>query len=215
MSLPLPAHDDARRFPGQSSLEQGDHWDEATTALVRSRIDRPPEVTFFTQPEEGIAAALLDRLLGQGGEPRVPLVNFVDARLARGETDGWHYADLPEDGEVWRRSVRHLDEDARERYGVGFADATSAQQDEILTGIMDMQHAWHGLPAGQLWNLWLRYACTAFYSSPYAWDEIGFPGPAYPRGYGNLGIDRRERFEVRDAPPSKAGGGTAARGGTA
>jgi hypothetical protein len=28
---------------------------------------------------------------------------------------------------------------------------------------------------------------------------MGFPGPAYPRGYKNMGIDSRERFEVRDA----------------
>ncbi|MDQ4492285.1 gluconate 2-dehydrogenase subunit 3 family protein [Sinomonas sp. ASV486] len=209
MSLPAPAPDGARRFPGQSSLEQQDHWDEATTALVLSRVDRPPEVAFFTAPEECIAAALLDRLLGQEGEPRVPLVNLVDARLALGETDGWHYADLPEDGEVWRRSVRHLDEDARERYGIGFADATSVQQDAILAAVKDEQDSWHGLPAGHLWNLWLRYGCTAFYSSPHAWDEIGFPGPAYPRGYGNLGLDRRERFEVRDARPGEAAGGTA------
>jgi hypothetical protein len=24
------------------------------------------------------------------------------------------------------------------------------------------------------------------YAHPYAWDEIGFGGPAYPRGYGAL-----------------------------
>jgi hypothetical protein len=27
---------------------------------------------------------------------------------------------------------------------------------------------------------------------------MGFPGPAYPRGYLNPGIDARERFEVID-----------------
>jgi hypothetical protein len=31
---------------------------------------------------------------------------------------------------------------------------------------------------------------------------MGFPGPAYPRGYKNIGIDRREPFEVKDAEPS-------------
>ena len=47
-----------------------------------------------------------------------------------------------------------------------------------------------------VWSLWTRYACTAFYSHPWAWNEIGFAGPAYPRGYKNTGIDARERFEV-------------------
>ena len=47
-----------------------------------------------------------------------------------------------------------------------------------------------------MWSLWTRYACTAFYSHPWAWNEIGFPGPAYPRGYKNPGVDAREPFEV-------------------
>ena len=70
---------------------------------------------------------------------------------------------------------------------------------------------WHGLNAGHVWSLWTRYACTAFYAHPSAWNEIGFPGPAYPRGYKNAGIDAREPFEVRDVNPSedpvRGGGG--------
>ena len=49
-----------------------------------------------------------------------------------------------------------------------------------------------------MWSLWTRYACTAFYSHPWAWNEIGFPGPAYPRGYLNPGVNARERWEVAD-----------------
>ena len=57
---------------------------------------------------------------------------------------------------------------------------------------------WHGWQAVRVWSLWIRYACTAFYSHPWAWNEIGFPGPAYPRGYLNPGVDSRERWEVAD-----------------
>ena len=47
----------------------------------------------------------------------------------------------------------------------------------------------------------MRYACAAFYSHPWAWNEMGFGGPAYPVGYANLGLGRREHWEVaeRDA----------------
>jgi hypothetical protein len=30
---------------------------------------------------------------------------------------------------------------------------------------------------------------------------MGWPGPAYPRGYKNTGVDSREPFEVADADP--------------
>jgi hypothetical protein len=54
-----------------------------------------------------------------------------------------------------------------------------------------------------VWSLWIRYACTAFYAHPSAWAEIGFPGPAYPRGYKNAGVGKLEPFEVRDARPAE------------
>ena len=49
-----------------------------------------------------------------------------------------------------------------------------------------------------MFSLWIRYACETFYAHPWAWNEIGFGGPAYPRGYKNLGIDRREPWEVAE-----------------
>jgi hypothetical protein len=39
---------------------------------------------------------------------------------------------------------------------------------------------------------------AAFYSHPWAWNEIGFGGPAYPRGYARLSPGQREHWE---APP--------------
>ena len=33
----------------------------------------------------------------------------------------------------------------------------------------------------------MRDICEAYYSHPWAWNEIGFPGPAYPRGYARFG----------------------------
>lgn len=194
------AHDGDSRFAGQHALGERGHWDEATSALILERTQNPPRVTFFTAEEEAVVSPMLDRLVGQDeeGAARVPLINPVDGRLAAGETDGWHHADLPADSEVWRRTARFLDEDARERHGSGFATSTREQQEAILEAVHRTKGAWHGMPAGRLWDLWLRYACTAFYSFPSVWDEMGFPGPAYPRGYSNLGLDRRERFEVRD-----------------
>ena len=46
---------------------------------------------------------------------------MIDARLAEKQTDGWHYEDMPEDGQAWRDTLAALDSDARDRYGTGFA----------------------------------------------------------------------------------------------
>ena len=44
---------------------------------------------------------------------------------------------------------------------------------------------------------------SAFYSHPWAWNEIGFGGPAYPRGYAAFGSpglgEEAEAWEGREA----------------
>lgn len=194
------------RFPGFSSMSQAKHWDTVTRDLIESRAEGAPGAHFFTASERRAARALCDQLTAQHEEPRIPVELMVEARIEARDTDGWRHAELPHDDEAWRQSLHHLDDDARDRHGHVFADCELTQQEEILTAVQKAEGAWHGLPAGQIWNLWMRYVCTAFYSHPRAWDEIGFPGPAFPRGYKNPGLDRREPFEVADARPDHADG---------
>jgi hypothetical protein len=191
------------RFPGFDVLSQTRYWDPVTAELITGRTGPPPPPRFFTGTERAAAAALLDQLTGQCDQPLgVPIVSMVDARLAAGETDGWHYADLPEDGQAWRETLGYLDKDAHARCGAGFADASEQDQVAIIQAVQDSDE-WHGLAAPRVWSLWTRYACTALYSHPYAWSEMGFPGPAYPRGYKNAGVGKLEPFEAGDARPAE------------
>jgi len=193
------------RFPGFDVLDQAGHWDPVTAGVVLARVGMPPDIRFFTPAEEAAATALCDRLLGQDeeGAPRVAVVPQIDARLAEQETDGWRYTDMPEDGQAWRDSLRFLDEDSQSACSHELAGASVDDQRAVIQAVQDLgAKEWHGLNAAHVWSLWTRYACTAFYAHPSAWNEIGFPGPAYPRGYKNPGVDAREPFEVADAHPS-------------
>ena len=195
------------RFPGFDVLGQARHWDRVTAEVVMARTRPPAPPRFFTGPEATCARALLNLLTGQDeqdGEPAVPVLEMVDSRLEAGETDGWRYDDMPEDGQAWRDTLAYLDADARQRCGTTFADAPERDQLALIQAVRDLESAdWHGRPAAHVWSLWTRYACTAFYAHPFAWAEIGFPGPAYPRGYKNAGVGKLEPFEVPDAQPSE------------
>jgi hypothetical protein len=189
------------RFAGFDVLDEVHRWDDVTAGVVLSRLAPFTDLAFFTMPETAIANALCDLLLAQDSEPKIPVVGLIDQRLATGETDGWHYADLPEDGEAWRLTLGHLDDDAETMHHANFCELNVGQQAALVQAVQDLandQQKWHGMPAVQVWSLWTRYACTAFYSHPWSWNEIGFGGPAYPRGYKNLGVDARERWEVAD-----------------
>ena len=183
----------------RGALGQVHTWDDATKGVVLARLGPRPPLHFFTPAEEATAGALLDQLLAQWDEPRVPVLEFVDARLSEGVTDGWRFADMPEDGAAWRASLSALDDDAATRHeGRPFGELSHGDQYRLLRHVQDLGAGgkdWHGLHAGHVWTLWTRYACAAFYAHPATWDEIGYGGPAYPRGYLRLGRGVREPWE--------------------
>jgi hypothetical protein len=191
------------RYPGYDVLGQAPTWDDVTKGVVLRRLGPPPPVRFFTVEEEAVARPMLDRLLAQDQEPRVPVFEHIDSRLAEAQTDGWHYEDLPPDGEAWRASMAGLEADARTAEGRGFADLGESAQKHLLEAVRTAER-WHGLPAARVWSLWIRYAVTAFYAHPWSWNEIGFGGPAYPRGYKNLDLGGLEPWEAREARPVDA-----------
>jgi hypothetical protein len=193
--------DRSERFPGFDVLGQSRHWDRATQGVVLGRIGPQPALRFFTPAEQATAGALFDLLLDQSDdEERVPVLEMVDARLAELRTDGWRYQDMPPDDQAWRRTLAALDLDTERHEAVAaFAELPTERQAARIQAVQDLESKpWYGLPAAHVWSLWTRYACTAYYAHPQAWNEIGFGGPAYPRGYLRLGIDAREPWEVAD-----------------
>ncbi|MHA7959261.1 GMC family oxidoreductase [Streptomyces sp. L500] len=193
------------RFPGYDVLAQAGTWDATTSAVVFARTARQPELRFFTLAEEAVATQLFDHLLAQWDDPKVPVLEMIDARLAERQTDGWRFEDMPEDDTAWRLSLRGLDDDAREWYDAPFAELSPERRATLIEAVRARgSDRWRGLTAGHVWGLWTRYTATAFYSHPWAWNEIGYGGPAYPRGYMRLGLGLREPWEVPDTEPEEA-----------
>lgn len=189
------------RFPGYDVLDEVERWDDVTAGAVLERLTPVTDLSFFTKEEDAIAAPLCDLLLAQDGEPKIPVVGLIDTRLALGEVDGWHYDDMPPDPQAWQETLQHLDDDALKFFRLKFALLSRDQQASIIQAVQDKassSESWYDRPAQQVWSLWTRYACAAFYSHPWAWNEIGFGGPAYPRGYKNAHVGGREPFEVAD-----------------
>ena len=191
------------RYPDYDVLESATDWDPATRRAVLARLRVGSELHFFQAAEEPVVRAFLDLLLDQDGEPRVPAVELLDQRLAAGRLDGFQYQDMPDDRDTWRLVLQGIDQAAQERAGVGFPKAPNAVQAEIvgaLAGGRLRAPALSGINVRRAYSVCLRMAAAAFYSHPWAWNEIGFGGPAYPRGFMRIGpTSVREPREKRGA----------------
>jgi hypothetical protein len=192
------------RYPDFDVLDAVDTWDDATTKVVLARLDPPGPLRFFTPDQEPTLRAFCDTVLAQDGEPRVPVAEFVDDKLAAGRLDGFQYADMPDDRDTWRIVLAGLDETARARYGKdGFAAAEPETREAIVDALAHGRLAggvWEQLNVSRAWSVCMRSILAGFYSHPWAWNEIGFGGPAYPRGFMRLGpVSTTEPFETHGA----------------
>ena len=163
--------------------------------MVLDRVANVPEIRFFTDQEARTLQAFCDVVMGQDSEPRIPVLEMVDAKLHAGQLDGYRHHDMPPDPETWQQVAANLDDAARE-HGCedGFADASSELQHEIVQQFSEGELDWD-LPISKAWGVVMRGVLGAFYSHPWAWNEIGFGGPAYPRGFARLGAGQREHWE--------------------
>lgn len=172
-------------YPDYDVMALASHWDDLTREMMEDRISRVPTLRFFTPQEARTLGAFLDVVLAQDCEPRVPVLNMVDAKFAAGKLDGYRYENMPEDPETWRIVARELE---------GFAD--SDRQEAIVDAFSKGELDWE-IDCSRAWSVVMRAALSAFYSHPWAFNEIGFGGPAYPRGYmrRNMGPAGREPYE--------------------
>ena len=188
------------RYPDFDVLESRDTWDEATTKVVMARLHQEGPFRFFSPREVATLRAFCDVATAQDADPRIPVAEMVDDKLAAGRLDGYQYADMPDDRDTWRLVLAGLDEAAEGRYGrASFAACDPEAQEAIVGDLAEARLAggsWEKLNVKRAWAVCMRMVLAAFYSHPWAWNEIGFGGPAYPRGYMRMGpVSTLEPFE--------------------
>jgi len=190
-------------YPGYSTLSQKSFWDAATRDVVEKRVYDVPEIRFFTPDELPLMQAVCDRILPQDDrlpEFHIRIVNYIDERLYKGSIDGYRYVDMPPDGEAHRLGLKAIDETAYAMYNQPFLDLGPLKQDHVLKSIHDgkkiaAHDIWERMSIKRYWHLLVQDCVAAYYAHPWAWDEIGYGGPAYPRAYTRLEGGEPEPWE--------------------
>jgi hypothetical protein len=196
------------RYPGYDVEAKRDtpSWNRATQEAIDRRLAVPRAPRFFTSDEWTTLEAICDRIMPQPADrPKAPLPAYVDQKMAENIQDGYRYAVLLPQGEAWRRGLKALDEAAQSAFGGAFHTLLPERQDEVLrraqVGALTGK-AWGGMPCKAFFEHRLLPDIThAYYATPAAWSEIGFGGPASPRGYVRMALNRRDPWEAVEAKP--------------
>ena len=200
------------RYPGYDVLNKRNSpsWNDQTRAVIDQRLAIDPNRhQFFTDHEWPTIRAVCDRIVPQTvARPRwVPLAAMVDEKLHENGGDGYRYAQLPPMREAWRRGLAALDAEANSRRGRRFHELGAPEQDAILGAVQNgevQDRAWRDLPPKDFFTKRVLHDIVGcYYAHPTSWNEIGFGGPASPRGYVRMNFDRRDPWEASEARPGR------------
>ena len=196
----------SNRYRGYDVLDKWESvsFDNLTRGVIRERLAGPPERRFFTEEAFALLEALAARLAPtpeRGSQP--PIAGWIDAELHEGRDEGYRFEGMPPAQEAWRTGLRLLGEEARAQYGRPFEAQDEATQVAFLkrlqAGEVDKAR-WSGLDAERFFgDMLLKTVVGVYYAYPQAWSEMGFGGPASPRGYVRLGLNERDPWEAREA----------------
>jgi len=195
-------------YPGYDVLAKRHtpSWDAVTRRVIDRRLAVSHEPRFFSAAEWAVADAVCRRILPQPADrPPVPLAALLDAKLLADVGDGFREAEMPYMREAWKQGIAAIDAESQAGHCSGFAALNAADQDALL-GMMHRGElsdpAWEGLGAKDFFTKRLLSDIPGlYYSHPTAWSEMGFGGPASPRGYVRMALDRRDPWEAAEAKP--------------
>ena len=199
------------RYPGYDVLDKWSSvsFDDQTRAVLRQRLNIIPERRFFSEAEWGLMEAICARLAPvpeRGSRP--PITPWIDAKLMEGDTEGFRFEAMPHEHHAWRKGLQALGEEAAAVYGRPFEQMDAELQDTVLRRVQagDVDEARWGDVDPKLFfvNLLLREVAGVYYAHPQAWSEMGFGGPASPRGYVRMGLNERDPWEAKEATAKDA-----------
>ena len=157
-----------------------------------ARLAPPADLRFFTpDARRRRCARFCDMVMAQDAEPRIPVLEMVDEKLPPASSTATATPTCPTTADTWRLRLRGLDAHRATRLPTRVRRARPSASRRALdrrsSQDLPVGEPWDELPVARAWWVVMRAVLAAFYSHPWAWNEIGFGGPAYPRGYMRLG----------------------------
>jgi hypothetical protein len=191
-------------YPGFSTLAQERFWDVATRLVVHKRMREQKPIRFFDEAEARTMRAVVERIIPQEDRAenrRIDVLAGVDERLFEGRLEGYRYADMPPDQDAYKMAAKAFEQMAQDEYGRSFHELGTTEQEKLVLSVHDAEpksakELWGQMSIDRFWTMLVADCCAVYYAHPWAWDEIGFGGPAYPRGYMRLEEGEPEPWEV-------------------
>lgn len=175
-------------YPDYDVLSLKDEWDSHTKEIVEKRLGPFPEPSSLTAYEQQQLRAIISHIVCDNRDDLLDWVlTYFDQRLTTKVGEAQRKPQTPPENILVKDGLKAIDNVANIRYGGTFLGLDTKQQFGIIRdlqlGKLDDIADWAKVPRKDLFTKLAGLAVDAYYSHPLVWSEIGYGGPAYPRGY--------------------------------
>ncbi|PEQ13660.1 hypothetical protein B2G71_04865 [Novosphingobium sp. PC22D] len=195
----------ADRYAHYDVLDKRDtpSWNDKTRQVIDARMSLREADAGIGEARLATLRRLVSRIAPQP-ERHAPAntVALLAHKIVKDEGEGFRPATLPRLRECWLRGLDAIEAEAQARHGRAFAGLDAERADALLRGIEageTQASDWIALPARDFWN-WrvIPDIVSMHWSHPSLWSAMGFGGPASPRGYVRLDVNRRDPWEAEE-----------------
>lgn len=193
------------RYPSYDVLSEKEQWDEHTREIVTKRLGPFPGNRFLNDHEADIVYAVARHIVYDDRKEILDyVVHHLDNILASPIGESQRKDNTPEQKTLLRRGLKAIENLAQKQFGVPFLETDIQQQFSILDNLAQGKaiplNDWQSIPQKELFKKLATEIVSAYYSHPAVWSEIGYGGPAYPRGYVRVEMGLTDPWEAkRDA----------------
>lgn len=176
------------RYPFYNVLQEKSHWDEHTREIVLKRLGPFTKYEFLNNYEVEILYAMAKLVVNEERQEILEyLVHQLDKNLASPIGEDQRKIGVPEQKILIRQGLLALNQAVRQQYSVNYVELGSPQQlaflNDLQKGKATLPEKWQEFPQQDFFKKLAADLISFYYSHPVIWSEIGYGGPAYPRGY--------------------------------
>ena len=176
-------------YPDFDVMRQKDEWDDNTRNIVMNRLKDSKPLSFFSLDEVGQLEVMLETILCESREDILSyIISWYDQKLSRGIGEGDREQFLPPEGELVKRGLALLGQAVEARQAGESVNDIVVILDALLWELQqgtleETGEKWPAKEQKAFFKAIRVNSVKAYYSHPTIWSEIGYAGPAYPRGY--------------------------------
>lgn len=189
------------RYPSFNVLDEKDAWDDHTQQIVTSRSHSIVKYQFLNEREVEILRCLCSLLVDDSLPDSLEfIISHIDQTLYSSPGEGQRKVGVPAAPELIRQGLEAMEKSSQHIYSISFAELEIENQKKMINDISEdkaeSSAIWNGVPQKALFEKLMRLTVEAYCSHPQVWSDIGYAGPAYPRGYVRTQLGQLDPWEA-------------------